>query len=70
MKYDVAVDTLTDYIAKNPEIKNKQAYEIYNLWAMTTGIVIRDISVAQWIIDYINDLKLISQKILEETKLT
>lgn len=70
MKYDTAINSITDYIAKNPETKNRQAFEIYNLWVMTTGIVIRDISVVQWMIDYINDLKSISQKILENVKLT
>ena len=69
MKYDVVVNSLTDYIAKNPKVKSKQAYEIYNLWVMTAGIVIRDITVVQWLIDYINDLKPITQKILEEAKL-
>ena len=65
MKLNSIVDSITDYICNHPEVKTKQPYEIYNCWATTSGVIIKDAGNVQWLTSYISDLKTISQDVLK-----
>ena len=65
MKFNSIIDSITNYIGNHPEVKTKQPYEIYNCWAMTSGVIIKNVGDVQWLMDYIVDLRSISQDILK-----
>lgn len=66
MRYDKIVESLSDYIKNHPESKTKQPYEVYNAWVMTSGVIIKDKAVLQWMIQYIKDLKDVPQEAIKD----
>lgn len=66
MEYNNVVNSIFSYIKEHPENRKKPAYEIYNAWATTTGTIIKDPILLQWMMQYINDLRSVPQEILAD----
>ena len=66
MDYTKIIESLTTYLTEHSELKTKQVYEIYNQWALATGLTLRSADKVQWVLDYISDLKDIHPAVLED----
>lgn len=68
MKRQDVIDSIAAFVHKNRRnFKNKKHFEVYTMWALATGSIIREEQFLEWLLSFIDDLRSLPDFILKET---